>query len=144
MKKVSRVFLMVGLMVGLSACGGANNNGAGAASGEGQSVATFSEQDIAGDLVHLDSKEKGLESVGMRFRTSVDSASSITYCSWDPEAFTTAYKSNPTLTQADMVKALQDYLDAANAFLKKYEGSFTFKKSGLSIITRGMSGSARI
>ncbi|MGK5085333.1 hypothetical protein WDW37_18765 [Bdellovibrionota bacterium FG-1] len=132
MKKVSQMVLVVGLMVvtvGLSACGGASSNGTGAVSGESQSLATFTEQELGADLANLDGKEKGLESAGMRFQTSVDSVSSIAQCSWDPEAFTTAFKNNPALTQADMVKALQEYLDAANAYLKKYDGVFTFKKS---------------
>lgn len=128
MKVIINGFLVLVLGVTLAACG---KGGGSANNGGTNSLPSYTEAEFTTDLQKLNATEKGLEDVGLKFKTDFADSNgmSTTTFSWDMDFLESYFRSHPSASQKDMIPALENYVKVANAYTQKYSTGFNLKKS---------------
>jgi hypothetical protein len=111
---------------------------AGCGSDSGKSTAPSVSKDVMlSDAGSVDTKEKALSDLGWKLTTTYKETATATqkYITWDQDLLKKYTKDRPELNDTDKYKeyltsvaaAIQDYADALDTFVKKYEKPFTLE-----------------
>jgi hypothetical protein len=137
MSKLYQTFVAIGLALSIVACsgsGGGSKNG-GENNASGNNLPTYTEEHVTAELKNLNSTEKGLENVGLKFKTVYEyrNGLSTNTISFDPTFVQDFLKNHPSVTKENIISSLENYVKVANAYIQKYSNPFNLKKTDGSV-----------